>query len=141
VIVVDTNVISELMKSRPSEMVKEWFLQQDSREMRMTSITVAEILYGIERLPSGKRREKLRDVALEIFGGFAEQILSFDASAATHYSKIVTSREQQGNPIGGFDAQIAAICRSHATQLATRNEKDFVGVGVTMINPWTDQGE
>lgn len=138
-IVVDTNVISELMKISPSEIVKEWFLQQDSREMRITSITVAEILYGIDRLPSGKRREELRDVALGIFGGFAEQILSFDAVAATHYSKIVTSREQQGNPISGFDAQIAAICRCHESQLATRNEKDFVGVGVTIFNPWTDQ--
>lgn len=137
-IIVDTNVVSELMKSSPSAIVKEWFIHQDSREMRITSITVAEILYGIERLPSGKKREKLRDVAQGIFGGFAEQILSFDAVAATHYSKIVTSREQQGDPISGFDAQIAAICRSHETQLATRNEKDFVGVGVTIINPWSD---
>jgi predicted nucleic acid-binding protein len=137
--VVDTNVVSELMKSSPIEIVKKWFLRQDSREMRITSITVAEILYGIERLPSGQRREKLRDVALGIFDGFAEQILSFDAVAATHYSKIVTSREKQGNPISGFDAQIAAICRSHEAQLATRNEKDFVRVGVNIINPWTDQ--
>lgn len=137
-IVVDTNVVSELMGNSPSAIVKEWFLQQDSRELRITSITVAEILYGIERLPSGRRREKLRDVALEIFGGLAEQILSFDAVAATYYSKIVTSREQQGNPIGGFDAQIAAICRSHEAQLATRNEKEFAGVGVIVANPWTN---
>ncbi len=135
-IVVDTNVVSELMRSSPSEIVREWFLQQDSRELRISSITVAEILYGIERLPSGKRRKELSDVALGIFGGFTEQILPFDVLAATHYSMIVASREEQGNPIGGFDAQIAAICRSCEAQLATRNEKDFVGVGVSIINPW-----
>lgn len=137
-IVVDTNVVSELMKAQPSELVKAWFLRQDSRELRITSITVAEVLYGIERLAPGKRQEELREAALDIFSGFAEQILSFDAVAAAHYSNIVTGRDRQGNPIGGFDAQIAAICLSHEARLATRNEKDFVDLGVNLINPWTN---
>jgi len=138
VIVADTNVVSELMKGHPSELVKAWYHRQDSRELRITSITVAEVLYGIERLPSGKRQEELREAALSIFGGFAEQILSFDALAAVHYSKIVTDRDRKGIPIGGFDAQIAAICLSQEARLATRNEKDFVEVSVTVINPWTE---
>jgi hypothetical protein len=137
VIIVDTNVVSELMKGKPSELVKGWALGQDSRELRITSITVAEILYGIERLPSGKRQVALREAALDIFSGFAEQILSFDAVAAAYYAKIVTGRDRRGNPIGGFGAQIAAICLSHDARLATRNEKDFVEVGVAVINPWT----
>lgn len=135
-IVVDTNVVSELMKASPSTVVNEWLVRQDARELRITSISVAEILYGIERLPSGKRKQELREAALGVFSDFAEQILSFDAVAATHYSKFVTSRDRRGNPIGGFDAQIAAICLSHDARLATRNEKDFVDVGLIVLNPW-----
>jgi predicted nucleic acid-binding protein len=97
VIVVDTNVVSELMKSSSSDTVKGWFLDQDSRELRITSITVAEILYGIERLPSGKRREELRDVALAVFGGFTDQILSFDAVGRTPFPKPLTLRVVAGS--------------------------------------------
>ncbi len=135
-IVVDTNVVSELMKVEPSEAVLAWVSAQQPRELRITAITVAEILDGIERLPSGKRKGALRDAAADIFRRFADDVLSFDAAAATLYPGIVDVRYRQGVSISGDDAQIAAICRSHDANLATRNEKEFAGIGVDVINPW-----
>lgn len=136
-IVVDTNVVSELMKAEPSAAVHAWVVGRSHHELRITAITVAEILYGIERLPKGKRRTALRQGAVEVFTHFAEEVLPFDAVAATVYPEIVDRRDRQGTPISGYDAQIAAICRTHSARLATRNEKDFADVGVDLINPWT----
>jgi predicted nucleic acid-binding protein len=136
VIVADTNVISELMRAEPSPVVRAWVVVHGHHELRITAITVAEILYGIERLPRGKRKATLREAALEVFGRFSEDVLPFDAAAATVYPEIVDHRHRQGTPISGYDAQIAAICRIHDARLATRNEKDFAGVGVELVNPW-----
>lgn len=135
-IVVDTNVVSELMRAEPSSTVRAWVVGHGHHELRITAITVAEILYGIERLPEGKRRNALRGAALEVFNRFADDVLPFDAAAATVYPLIVDRRDRQGTPISGYDAQIAAICRTHDAHLATRNEKDFAGVGVQLVNPW-----
>lgn len=135
-IVVDTNVISELMKVQPSESVRQWALAQEGALLYTTAITLAEILYGIERLPSGERKELLRSTAMELFATFTDKVLPFDASAAAHYSRIVDSCDRLGHPIDGFDAQIAAICRSNNHALATRNTKDFKHAGVDLIDPW-----
>ena len=135
-IVVDTNVVSELMKAEPSVVVRAWVLERGQRELRITAITVAEILYGIERLPRGKRRTTLRNAAVEAFSRFADEILPFDAAAATIYPEIIGSRGRLGRPISGYDAQIAAICRAHNARLATRNLTDFADVGVDLIDPW-----
>ncbi len=135
-IVVDTNVVSELMKVEPSGAVLAWVSAQQPRELRITAITVAEILFGIERLPTGRRKSAIRDAAADVFRRFADDILSFDVAAATRYPEIVDFRDRQGLPISGYDAQIAAICRTHDAHLATRNEKDFAGTGVDVINPW-----
>jgi predicted nucleic acid-binding protein len=137
VIVVDTNVVSELMKVEPSDAVRAWVVVQNRHELRITAITVAEILYGIDRLPGGKRKTTLREGAVEIFSRFGEDVLPFDAAAATVYPEIVDHRDRLGAPISGYDAQIAAICRAQGACLATRNEKDFEGVGVELINPWS----
>jgi predicted nucleic acid-binding protein len=137
VIVVDTNVVSELMKVEPSAAVRGWVVAQDPHELRITAITEAEILYGIERLPKSRRRTALREGAMDIFSRFTEDVLPFDAAAATAYPEIVDHRDRQGAPISGYDAQIAAICRAHGARLATRNEKDFAGVGVELVNPWS----
>lgn len=136
-IVVDTNVVSELMKVVPSDAVRAWVVAQNRHELRITAITVAEILYGIERLPGGKRKTTLREGAVEIFSRFGQDVLPFDAAAATVYPEIVDHRDRLGAPISGYDAQIAAICRAQGACLATRNEKDFEGVGVELINPWS----
>jgi len=136
VIVADTNVVSELMRAEPSPAVRAWVLARGHHELRITAITVAEILYGIERLPSGRRKDTLREAAVDVFSQFTEDVLPFDAAAATVYPEIVDQRDRQGTPISGYDAQIAAICRANDASLATRNEKDFAGVGVELINPW-----
>ena len=136
-IIVDTNVVSELMKTDPSPRVQVWVHERDGRELTMTAITVAEVLYGIERLPKGRRKTAIRREALEVFGRFADEILAFDAAAAPVYAEIVDRRDRLGAPISGYDAQIAAICRTHVASLATRNTKDFENTGVEVINPWT----
>ena len=118
-IVADTNVVSELMRVDPSPAVRAWVLVQGHHELRITALTVAEILYGIERLPSGTRKEMLREAAVDVFSRFTEDVLPFDAAAATIYPEIVDHRDCQGTPIGGYDAQIASICRSNDASLAT----------------------
>jgi len=138
VIIVDTNVASELMKPSPASAVHDWVRARGGRELYTTSITLAEIRYGIERLPDGRRKELLRTTAEDLFAAFADQILPFDAAAAAVYASIVTRRESFGLPIDGFDAQIASICRTHAAALATRNVKDFRDTEVEVIDPWSD---
>ena len=138
-IVVDTNVVSDLMKVEPSDAVRAWVVAQDRHELRDTAIAVAEILYGIERLPGGKRKTTLREGAVEIFSRFAEEVLPFDAAAATVHAEIVDHRDRLGAPISEYDAQIATICRAQGAWLATRSEKDFEGVGAELINPWSSR--
>jgi len=135
-IVVDTNVASELMRHSPAAAVLDWVRSQDGRDLATTAITVAEIRYGIERLRGGRRREALKAVVAEVFGMFAEQILPFDAVAAEQYALVVSHRDGLGLPIDGFDAQIAAICRVRGAALVTRNLADFQQTGVDLINPW-----
>lgn len=135
-IVVDTNVVSELMRPQPSSVVVDWVRSGRASELYTTSVTLAEVRYGIERLPDGSHKQLLRVVAGEVFGAFGEQVLPFDAEAATRYAVIVSERDRAGLPIDGFDAQIAAICRSHDAALATRNLKDFHGTGIEVIDPW-----
>ncbi len=135
-IVVDTNVISELMRPSPSSTVIDWLRDRSTRELYTTSITVAEVLYGIERLPLGRRKASFRTAAHDAFAAFDEHVLSFDRAAAVHYSQIVSGRDRAGRPIDGFDAQIAAICRTHRAVLATRNVHDFQGTGIEVADPW-----
>lgn len=135
-IVVDTNVVSELMKAEPNESVRRWILTHAGSELYTSAITLAEILYGIERLPTGRRKELLRSTATDVFGELAGQVLPFDANAAMHYSQVVDTCDRLGYPINGFDAQIAAICRSNDYALATRNTKDFEHTGVDLVDPW-----
>jgi len=138
VIVVDTNVIAELMRPEPHEAVVRWSLAQAAGDLYTTAITLAEILYGIERLPSGRRRTRLRETAAEVFTTFADHVLPFNAGAAAAYPLVVDAREQMGRPIDGFDAQIASICRFGSSTLATRNTRDFEHTGIGLIDPWDE---
>lgn len=137
-IVLDTNVVSELMRPEPTPAVLAWLRQYSGGSLRTTAVTVAEIRYGIARLPDGRRREALQQAASEIFAAFPRQVLPFDLAAANAYADVVTGRERIGNSIDGFDAQIAAICRSQAATLATRNTKDFADTGIALVNPWDE---
>lgn len=136
-IILDTNVLSELMKPDPSGQVVGWVRAQGSTAI--TAITVAEILYGIVRLPQGRRRSTLFSAAAALFDDYAENTLGFTADEAPHYAALVTRREQAGQPIADIDAQIAAICRRHGAPLATRNVKDFTNTGILVIDPWTER--
>lgn len=136
-LVLDTNVISEIMQLLPSPRVLEWWSQQQAAELFTSTVTVAEILYGIELLPRGKRRDKLLAEADAMFAeDFAGRILPFDKDAARAFPEIAVGRRPQGRPIAEFDAQIAAIARSRRAILATRNTADFEGCGVRLVNPW-----
>jgi predicted nucleic acid-binding protein len=139
-IVVDTNVVSELMKAAPSAHVHQWVMHQYPGEPFTTSITVVEILYRIERLAHGQRKDALRSAASDVFNSFTGQVLPFDGDAATAYSVIVDLRERRGLPIDGFEAQIAAICSVRQATLATRNVKDFEHTGIEVVDPWDTRG-
>jgi predicted nucleic acid-binding protein len=137
-IVLDTNVASELMRTSPHAAVRGWIGAHKGQDLYTTAITIAEIHYGIERLPDGQRKELIRSTAEGLFSAFTDKILAFDAVAAAHYAGIVTRRDRAGLPIDGFDAQIAAICRARGAALATRNVKDFHDTGILVIDPWSD---
>lgn len=135
-IVVDTNVVAELMRPEPHEAVLRWGLAQPGIDLYTTAITVAEVLHSIERLPAGRRKERLRSTATEVFATLEGHVLAFDAPAAAHYPLIVDARERLGRPIDGFDAQIASICRARRSPIATRNVSDFEDTGVEVVDPW-----
>ena len=136
-IVLDTNVLSELAKPAPAEAVMDWFEIQPQGSTLITAITQAEMLFGMEILAKGKRRAALHSAMQKMFEDFAGRILPFDTNAARHYSHIAAYRRALGRPIAVGDAQIAAIVRSNGAVLATRNTGDFEHCGITVLNPWT----
>lgn len=135
-IILDTNVVSELMRAAPPPAVLAWLGESPADALYTTAVTVAEIRYGIARLSEGYRREALHQAANEVFAAFPQQVLPFDLVAASAYADVVARRDALGQPIDGFDAQIAAICRVHAATLATRNTKDFADTGIAILDPW-----
>jgi toxin FitB len=140
VIILDTNVLSEMMRPAPSPAVLAWISEQRPvGHLFVTTITIAEILYGIEILPRGKRYEKLLQEAEATFAeDFADRILPFNEEAARLFAKIAAARRAQGRPIAELDAQIVAIAQANSATLVTRNTGDFEDCGVRLINPWVD---
>lgn len=137
-IVLDTNVISELFRTSPDPRVVEW-LESLTGDVAITSIALAELLAGVRRLPEGRRKRDLTsalEAALEPYR-HTRSILAFDDAAALHYADVLVARELAGRPISTADAQIAAICLAHDATCATRNVKDFAETGVPLLNPWT----
>jgi toxin FitB len=136
-IVIDTNVVSEIVKPSPSPYVIEWFRQQRPQDLYTTTITQAEILYGIESLPKGRRRTALQSAMARVFDEtFAGRILPFDEGSAYAFAMIAAQHRTTGRAIGDLDSQIAGIAFSRGASLATRNVRDFEGCGVELINPW-----
>lgn len=137
-ILLDTNVVSELMRGRPDARVLDWFEQQGNAVFIISAITQAEILLGIALLPEGKRRDALSEAAGQMFREeFPERCLAFDDRAAAEYAPVVAHRTRTGQPISTEDAQIAAIALTHGLPLATRNVKDFARIaGLDLLNPW-----
>jgi len=135
--VLDTNVLSELMRPRPDARVIDWLDRQDANSVTISAITIAEILYGIERLPDGRRKRGFAAKAAAMFEeDFSGRILSFDSGAAIHYAEQVAASESAGRQVHMADVQIAAICIQYGAELATRNVKDFETFSVETINPW-----
>lgn len=133
-IVLDTNVLSELMKRKGSKVVRNWAAQQPLMSLFTTTITQAEILYGIAILPEGKRRNELTDAANLMFAeDFSRRVLPFDEAAAIAFASIAAQRRANGNPISQADAEIAAICYTRQATIATRNVSDFTGCGISII--------
>lgn len=136
-IVLDTNVVSELMKSAPDAAVARWIAQQQAATLYTTSITQAEVLHGILLLPAGKRRAALQAAAEAMFDqDFGGRVLPFGGDAARAYAQIAAQRRRSGRPISNFDAQIAAITRAARAALATRNASDYEDCGIKVMNPW-----
>lgn len=136
-IVLDTNVLSEMMRSFPSAQIVRWVREQPLALLFTTSVTQAEILYGLELLPVGRRRHALEMAIVSMFeNDFSGRILPFDTAAARIFPKVAAMRRTLGLPITQSDAQIAAIARAHGASVATRNSSDFEHCGVSIINPW-----
>lgn len=137
-IVLDTNVLSEAMKPSPAEPVRTWAGRHSSTELHLTSITLAEIWFGIEQLPEGRRKAAVTEAAEQTLAGFSRRVLSFDAAAAREHARLLARRLAAGAPMSALDAQIAAVCRMHRAVLATRNVRDFRNAGIELVNPWEE---
>ena len=140
-IILDTNVLSELMRSQPDSLVIEWFAGRINATVYITAITRSEILLGIALLPAGKRRDALAEAAEKMFKeDFPGNCLPFDEACTGLYASIVANRRRSGFSITTEDAQIAAIALNRKLPLATRNTKDFIHVaGISLYNPWNRQ--
>jgi len=139
VIILDTNVISEVVRSAPNGRVVAW-LESLTGEVAITAVTFAELLAGVGRLADGRRKVELSTriaAAIEPCRG-SRSILAFDDAAAAHYADVLLARETVGRPISTADAQIAAICLANEATCATRNLRDFAHTGVNLLDPWQD---
>ncbi len=139
-IVLDTNVVSELARPQPAPAVVRWVDAQDTADLVITAVTAAEIRAGVALLPTGRRRRQIAQYMEALINEtFAGYVLAFDVQSSEHYAEVVTTRTHAGRPISGLDAQIAAICAQHRAVLATRNVADFDGLGLRLVNPWLQQ--
>ncbi|MFO7760841.1 MAG: type II toxin-antitoxin system VapC family toxin [Desulfobia sp.] len=133
----DTNILSELMRPEPSPGVIEWLDRQPQNKLFISAITKAEIELGIALLPAGKRRERLSTAADAMFAEFTGRCLPFDEPAASHYARLVAAGMNNGRPVSVENAQIASVSLVHDLSLVTRNTRDFEGIdNLRLINPW-----
>lgn len=136
-IILDTNVLSELLRPSPAPQVEAWLARQDGASVFFTAVGEAELRYGLAILPLGSRRNALSTAIKAMLDeDFSERILPFDRKAAGYYPLIAAERRAAGRPISQFDCQIASIARSRGGSIATRNKNDFEGCGITVIDPW-----
>ena len=135
----DTNVVSELMRPSPTPAVVAWVDRQPAGEVWVTSMTAAELLTGVALLPDGVRKQQLAARMQTLLGEvFADRVLPFDARAAVAYAGVVYARRAAGTPIGAADVTIAATClAAEADVFATRNTADFTGTGLSLVDPWS----
>ena len=133
----DTNVLSELLRAAPSAEVLAWFARQAPESLFVSAVTQAEMLMGARLMPDGRRKVQLQSALDAMFADdFADRIWPFDSYAAAAYAAVVATRRTAGWPISQFDAQIAAIAFCQQAELATRNTADFEGCGLVLADPW-----
>lgn len=136
-IILDTNVVSEILRPAPEQHVIDWLAAQDGANIYLTAITEAELRHGVAILPEGKRRDGMAVMIDQIIReDFASRVLPFDSPAAEAFAAIGAARRTIGLPIIHADCQIAAIARVHGAAVATRNTPDFADCGIDLINPW-----
>jgi len=136
-IILDTNVVSEMMKAAPAPNVVAWLNSQDASLLFLTSVTIGEIRYGLRVLPQGKRRHSLEEGFERILAeAFPGRILAFDEAAAHRYGEIMGRRKEIGRPLAILDGQIASVAWSNGCSVATRNVQDFIECGVEVVNPF-----
>jgi len=135
--VLDTNVLSEVFRPRPSQQVLEWLDAKPRELLFATVISEAEMLRGIALLPAGRRRSMLDEATRLLFTeDFEGRVLPFDRAAASAYAMIGAERQRIGRRIAPLDAQIAAIARAHGASVTTRNVTDFTDCGIEVVDPW-----
>lgn len=140
-ILLDTNVVSEVMRPKPQESVLDWLNSHRTEALHISAITIAEIGYGLHVLPAGKRRQMLEGrFDLFIASGFAQRVLPFDQRAARLYADLMGQRRKLGQPMSILDGQIAAIARANRFAVATRNVRDFERCGLENVNPFDFEG-
>ena len=138
-IILDTNVVSELTSFEPAANVVAWLSKQVETELFITSVNEAELSFGVERLPGGRRRNDLATANERIINGLlGGRVLVFDRAVAGMYAVILANRERIGLPIGELDCMVAAIARVHGATVATRDMYGFENCGVEVVNPWSD---
>jgi toxin FitB len=138
VILLDTNVVSELMRVAPDQAVLNWVNGTDANLLYLSTVTIGEIAYGLGILPDGRRRRTLNKRFRDFIDrAFAHRIADFDRPSALAYGELMASRRRSGRPMSMANGQIAAIARTRGFRVATRNMADFESCGLTLINPWT----
>jgi predicted nucleic acid-binding protein len=135
-IVLDTNVVSEAMKPEPHPSVRAWLNDQAAGTLYLSSVTLAELLFGIAALPSGKRKDMLAQTLDGLMGLFRDRVLPFDTDAARHYAELAVTAKAGGRGFTTPDGYIAAIAASRKFIVASRDTAPFEAVGVSVINPW-----
>lgn len=136
-ILLDTNVISEMMRLRPEPVVAAWLDKQAEEDLWTASVVIAELFSGVDLMPAGRKQGALRTAIEEMIAeDFRGQVLKFDVPAARRYGQILSSRRLLGHPIREMDALIAATALAHGATLATRNISDFHDCGIELVNPW-----
>ena len=138
-ILLDTNVISEAMKPAPDDTVLAWLDEQAAETLYLSSVTIAELLFGIGALPAGKRKDRLTEALDGVMELFADRVLPFDIAAARHYAGLAVKARAAGKGFPTPDGYIAAIAASRGFAVATRDTSAFDAAGVAVINPWNMQ--
>lgn len=135
-IVVDTNVWSELIRAEPSRQVRDWEAA-NVHLLWMSTIVLAEFRARAALMPGGRRRDQIAALIENVVAAYADRVLPFDDRCAREYGPVLLAARQAGAPIGSADAMIAATARAHRMRVATRDKNDFAGAGVGLIDPWT----